>query len=56
MLPFLADQIIGATSDELSAVVRWYYWAEYLGIGLSQIFSFSAKIVSSILIVAISSH
>ena len=23
MLPFLTDQIIGATSDELSAVVRW---------------------------------
>ena len=53
MLPFLADQIIGATSDELSAVVRWYYWAEYLGIGLLQISSFSAKIVSSILVVAI---
>ena len=27
MLPFLTDQIIGATSDELSAVVRWYMWA-----------------------------
>ena len=26
MLPFLTDQIIGATSDELSAVVQWYIW------------------------------
>ena len=37
MLPFLTDQIIGATSDELSAVVRWFYWARYLGNGLSTI-------------------
>ena len=33
MLPFVTDQIIGATSDELSAVVRWYYWAQYAGVG-----------------------
>ena len=44
MLPFLTDQIIGATSDELSSIVRWYYWDEYLGIGLSQIVLFSGKI------------
>ena len=31
MLPFLTDQIIGATSDELSAVVRWYVWVQYIG-------------------------
>ena len=37
MLPFITDQIIGATSDELSAVVRWYYWVQNLGIGLSTI-------------------
>ena len=35
MLPFLTDQIIGATSDELSAVVRWYMWMPYLGLCLS---------------------
>ena len=35
MLPFLSDQIIGATSDELSAVVRWYYWTLYLAGTLS---------------------
>ena len=37
MLPFLTDQIIGATSDELSAVVRWYRWGQYLGISLPNI-------------------
>ena len=37
MLPFLTDQIIGATSDELSAVVRWYYWALNFGLSLSNI-------------------
>ena len=37
MLTFLTDQIIGATSDELSAVVRWYYWVQNLGIGLSTV-------------------
>ena len=37
MLPFLTDQKIGATSDELSAVVCWFYWAQKLGLGLSSI-------------------
>ena len=37
MLPFLTDQIIGATSDELSAVVQWYIWAGRLGFALSDI-------------------
>ena len=37
MLPFLTDQLIGATSDELSAVVQWYVWSDSLGKGLSQI-------------------
>ena len=36
MLPFITDQIIGATSYELSAVVRWYCWVDYLGLGLSK--------------------
>ena len=35
ILPFLTDQLIGATSDELSAVVQWYLWARALGIGMS---------------------
>ena len=43
MLPFITDQIIGATSDELSAVVRWFYWAEYLGLGLSKCFVYFCR-------------
>ena len=35
ILPFLTDQIIGATSDELSTTVRWYYWTKNFGLGLS---------------------
>ena len=35
MLPFLTDQLIGATSDELSAVVQWYIWTNAFGKGLS---------------------
>ena len=36
LLPFLTDQLIGATSDELGAVVQWYIWAQYFGWGLSE--------------------
>ena len=39
MLPFLTDQIIGATSEELSAVVRWYVWTKYISLGLSDVVS-----------------
>ena len=37
MLPFMTDQLIGATSDELSAIVHMYYWAKYLSFGLCDI-------------------
>ena len=43
MLPFITDQIIGATSDELSAVIRWYYWTENFGVGLSSMISYFCK-------------
>ena len=31
MLPFLTDQVVGATSDELSAMVLWFIWSDILG-------------------------
>ena len=40
MLPFLTDQIIGATSNELSVVVRWYYWVQTIGTGLVNLGSY----------------
>lgn len=35
MLPFMTDQLIGATSSELSALVYWFYWVEKLNTGLN---------------------
>ena len=37
MLPFLTDQLIGGTSDELCAVVQWYVWSYAFGEGLSAV-------------------
>ena len=34
VLLFLTDQIIGASSDELSSVVRWCFWANKVGLWL----------------------
>ena len=48
LLPFLTVKNVGATSDELSAVVRWYYWAEYIAVCLSNIIAYYGK--TSILI------
>ena len=31
MLPFTLDQIIGASAEELSAVVQWYCWGIFVG-------------------------
>ena len=54
---FLSDQIIGATSDEISTVVRWSYWVQNLGICLSNIPAYFYKLentyVSSNLVLAI---
>lgn len=56
MLPFLTDQLIGATADELRMVVYWYLWANSLGKGLSCLFLDSKQtilVVSAAAIVAI---
>ena len=31
LLPFLTDQLIGASSDELSTVIHWFYWSLNFG-------------------------
>ena len=38
MLPFVMDQLCDATPDELSTAVRWYFWADNFGYGLSNLF------------------
>ena len=55
ILPFTTDQIIGATSVELSAVVRWYYWAGTIGTGLSTITAYFCT-VSNLEYVFVSSN
>ena len=30
MLPFMTDQLIGATANELSSIVHWYFWVRCL--------------------------
>ena len=30
-LPFTIDQMIGASADDISAIVQWYYWSTTLG-------------------------
>ena len=46
VLPFLTDQIVGATSTELSAVVRWYYWTYSIGGSLAYITVFYYKSIN----------
>ena len=40
LLPFLSDQLIGATSDELSAALQWYIWADMVGFCLSTVIDY----------------
>ena len=35
ILPFITDQIIGATADEFSTLIYWYVWADNFGFGLA---------------------
>ena len=35
ILPFITDQVIGATADELSTLIYWYVWVNNFGFGLS---------------------
>ena len=40
IVPFLTDQFVGATSDELSAVVQWHTWSVKVGEVLSRVILF----------------
>ena len=33
-LPFIIDQMIGASADDISAIVQWYYWSFSLGLSV----------------------
>ena len=32
MLPFMIDQMIGATADDISAAVQWNFWTFTIGV------------------------
>ena len=32
MLPFIIDQMIGASADDISAIVQWWFWSDSLGV------------------------
>ena len=38
-LPFIIDQMIGASADDISAIVQWYYWSTILGLSVSYFIS-----------------
>ena len=40
MLPFIIDQMIGASADDISAVVQWYYWSITLGASTTNLLVF----------------
>ena len=44
MLPFIFNQMIGASAKELSAVVQWYWWGHNFEILIKNIF-FSVPII-----------
>ena len=37
MLPFALDQMIGASAEELSAAVQWYYWGYHIPIAITRV-------------------
>ena len=51
IIPFLTDQLIGATSNDLSTVLCWYYWAENFGYGLSDLYNKYTSIGTTVAIV-----
>ena len=40
MLPFIIDQMIGASADDISAIVQWFYFSKSLGISLTYLLIF----------------
>ena len=53
MLPFMTDQIIGATSNELSAVVYWSYWFTNLSRCLTTFVTCSPLLLETVNVVTI---
>ena len=54
ILPFITDQMIGASGDELSAAVHWWYWSQIFPNMIQKnepcIFNNTPRIIASIVI------
>ena len=44
IIPFFTDQMIGASTDELSSLICWYVWANNFGFGLSFTITYMAVV------------
>ena len=59
MLPFSLDQMIGASAEELSAAVQWYYWGFNIALAISGVLScflqFQFLEIISMILLALSS-
>ena len=49
-LPFITDQMIGASGTELSAVVDWYFWTENISFAISIIFSCYIDVSTNVIV------
>ena len=49
-LPFITDQMIGASGTELSAAVDWYFWTENISFAISIIFSCYIDVSTNVII------
>lgn len=47
VIPFLTDQILGASGDKLSALIHWYFWLSAICDGINNIVQISSLIVGN---------
>ena len=47
MLPFVTDQLIGASSDKLSSVVHWFYFFRHIGLFFTDVENLSVVMVDN---------
>ena len=47
MLPFVTDQLIGASSDELSSAVHWFYFFWHIGLFFTDVENLSVVMVDN---------
>ena len=46
VFPFGTDQMLGASAQELTVFIHWYYWTEYIGFGIVYTFGLGCELAS----------